>query len=263
MPVDMAPAFVANPTAFIAAHCIALNAIGEPWGGGFPAAHNRRNRFTLACGVGPAAPLPADQPMLRMQPDAVAIGAAVGGMSTLDAYYCHAGDGGMAFNNLWRVDIPIAPGPGDARLLFTTGMNGCTLVVASAVPPGAPPLAPGHWRVMHDHDHRTLAAWQAAGYTVRFAAYADSNVGPLGEPGPVPVGWAVVPRSYNPHAYPWHHGAPPSPPRVRVVTNFFWYDGAHWNCGSRHFHASGAQAFDIDAPPGVAPPLSSTQTWQI
>lgn len=267
MPVDQAPAFVANPAAFIALQTIALTAIGENMpGGAFAVQNDRRMRFTLARGVGAAPPGPGDVPLLRMQPPAVGVGAVVAQpppqppLTTIDAYYCHAGNGGMAFDVLPRVDIPVAPGGADAHHLFTTFMNGCALVVLSAVPAGAPALAPGHWRVVHDFDHRPLAAWAAAGYTVHFAAYVDPA-----QPGPMPGAWAApaIVRCYNPHNYPWQFHQPPAPPRVRAVTNFLWWDGGHWNFGSRHFHCSGPAAFDIDPPPGVVPALSSTQVCQL
>jgi hypothetical protein len=110
---------------------------------------------------------------------------------------------------------------------------------------------------MHDHDHRALATWHAAGYVLRFASYPDAI-----QPGPVPGAWLapVVVNSYNPHNYGWLFMAPgDNVPLVRAVTNFLWWDGASWRFGSRHFHARVNVALDVDAPAGQVPPLSSTQ----
>ncbi|WP_261826626.1 hypothetical protein [Inconstantimicrobium mannanitabidum] len=188
---------------------------------------------------------PAGAPPVVAQPGGGVLG-------TIDAFYCRAGNGGMAFNALPFCDIAIAPGPLDAHFLFTTGMNGCSLVVASAVPIGAAPLAHGAWRVMHDHDHRSIAQWQAAGYTIRFAAYADladAGVGPF-----LPVN--VV--SYNPNNYPWNYMD-----SVRIVTNFLHWTGVNWNFNSRHYHAAGKHIINVDSPPGVIPAVASTQTLAI
>ena len=262
MPQDDVPTFTANPAAFIAAHPIVLNYIAQNTGGGFPVVNNQRTRFTLSTTTVNGAPGINDFPALRMQPGGgPAVVALPGGgvLTTLDAMYCHAGAGGVAFNVLPFCDIPIVPGGGDAHLLFTTGMNGCTLVVASAVPLGAPVLAAGRWRVLHDHDHRSLAAWGGAGYTVRFASYADAA-----EPGPVPVGMVPAPHVtfYNPHNYPWNFvPPPPAPARVRVVTNFLYWNGANWIFNSRHFHAAATVAYDMDIPPGGGMP--STQSLNL
>lgn len=265
MPQDNALDFLANPAVFINAHPIVLNYIAEDTGGGFNVVNNQRTRFTLSTRTVQGMPGPNDFPALRMQQ---AVGPAVvtlpsgGVLTTLDAMYCHASAGGTAFNMLPYCDIPIAPGPGNAHLMFTTGMNGCSLVVASAVPPpppGAPlgaqpPLAPGQWRVMHDHDHRSLAAWAAAGYTLRFASYSDAA-----QPGAVPAAWpAPIVNTYNPHNYPWSVvPPPPSPARLRVVTNFLYWSGANWTFNSRHFHAAATVAYDIDAPAGGVPSTQS------
>lgn len=182
MAQDNVPTFVAGPAAFIAQHPIALNWIGQNMpGGNFPVVNNQRTRFTLTTATVAGLPAPNEFPSLRMQPAGgpATVPVAGGGVvTTLDAYYAHAGNGGMPVNTLPHCDIPIAPTPLDAHLVFTTGMNGCSFVLASAVPPAAPPLAAGHWRILHDHDHHTLAAWVAAGYTVHFASYVD-----LAQPG--------------------------------------------------------------------------------
>lgn len=255
---DNAPGFLANPPAFIAGHPIVLNDIAP---GGMPAVNNLRTRFTLSTVTVNGLPGPGQLPMLRMQPvggpAVVPLPPPGGGvLSTIDALYCRAGNGGDAFNALPWCDIAAAPGGADAHVLFTTGMNGCSLVVASAVPPGAAALAPGHWRVMHDHDHRSLAQWHAAGYVIRFASYVD---GPLGA-GPLPA-WPVAPvvNNYNPHNYAFAVNTPQSPPPgVRVVTNFLWWNGAHWTFNSRHYAAFAAHPYDIDAMP--PPNLPSTQS---
>ncbi|MCU0762141.1 MAG: hypothetical protein MUF76_03935 [Hydrogenophaga sp.] len=257
---DNTIAFLAGPAAFIAAHPIVLNDIAP---GGIPAVNNLRTRFTLSTATAAGGlPAPGALPMLRMQPvggPAVVAPPGGGALTTIDALYCRAGNGGDAFNALPYCDIAIAPGGADAHTLFTTGMNGCSLVVASAVPAGAPaPLAPGHLRVLHDHDHRTLAAWQAAGYTVRFAAYVDGAVGA----GAAPPAWAVaaVVADYNPHNYPFGVMTPQGM-GVRVVTNFLQWTGAHWTFNSRHYVAFAATPYDLDAvPPGGA---SSTQSLPI
>jgi hypothetical protein len=261
MAADNAPAFLANPTLFIAASPIVLDHIGQNMpGGGFAAVNNQRSRFTLSTGAPGVAPVPADLPRLRMQPPAVGVGGVVAQpplapLTTLDAYYCHAGIGGMALNALPFVDIPVAPGPADAHLLFTTAMNGCALFVASAVDPAAPPLAPGHWRVLHDPAHRSLAALHAGNYVIHFAAYVDAV-----QPGPVPPAWAAPPivRNYNPHNYPF--ALPPPAPAMsqRVIANFLWWDGAHWNFGSKHHHLLPGGPSAADAPPPGG--LASTQT---
>lgn len=267
MPNDNVPTFTANPAIFIVANPIVLDAIAENMPGhGFPVLNNQRSWFTLSTRTVNGHPGPNDFPSLRMQPGGVppagiplvppVVPGLSGGMfNTLLAYYCHAGNGGTAFNALPFVDIPALPGANDARYLFTTGMNGCALVVATAVPAGAPPLAPGQWRVMHDHDHRALALWNGAGYTLRFASYADPN-----DAGPVPA-WANPPvvNTYNPHNYAWNLIPPPPPllyPPARVVTNFLAWTGAHWTFNSRHYHTAAGVTYEENQPPAIR----STQT---
>lgn len=260
---DDTHAFLAGPAAFIVAHPIVLNDI-TPFGVGIPAVNNLRTHFTLSTvTAGPGGPAPGAFPMLRMQPvggpPVVVLPGAGGALNTIDALYCRAGNGGDAFNVLPYCDIAIAPGGADAHTLFTTGMNGCSLLVASAVPPGAPaPLAPGHLRVLHDRDHRTLAAWHAAGYTVSFAAYVDGVVGA----GAAPPAWPVAPvvANYNPHNYPFPMLTPQGM-GARVVTNFLQWTGANWTFNSRHYVAYAATPYDIDATPPVG--LTSTQSIPI
>jgi hypothetical protein len=261
MAIDNAATFLANPLTFIAGSPIVLDQIGQNMpGGAFPPVNNQRSRFTLSTGAPGVAPAPGSLPRLRMQPAAVPAGGVVpqpplAPLATLDAYYCHAGIGGVALNALPYVDIPIAPGPADAHLLFTTGMNGCALFVASAVDPAAPALAAGHWRVLHDPSHRSLAALHAGNYVIHFAAYVDAV-----QPGPVSAAWAAAPivRNYNPNNYPFALPPPAMPMNQRVITNFLWWGGAHWNFGSKHYHLLGASPSPIDAPPGAGP--NSTQS---
>jgi len=258
---DDTHAFHAGPVVFIVAHPLVLNDIAP---GGIPAVNNLRTHFTLSTvTAGAAGPAPGALPMLRMQPvggpPVVVLPPPGGVLNSIDALYCRAGNGGDAFNVLPYCDIVAAPGDADAHTLFTTGMNGCSLIVASAVPPGAPAaLAPGHLRVLHDHDHRTLAAWQAAGYTVRFAAYVDGAV----SAGAAPPAWAVAPvvANYNPHNYPFCVVTPQGV-GIRVVTNFLQWTGAHWTFNSRHYVAFAATPYDLDAVPAGGP--TSTQSIPI
>lgn len=248
--------FQAGPAAFILAHPIVLDDLASE---GIPAVNNLRTRFTLSLATTGGMPAVGALPMLRMQavggPAVVALAAPGGVLTTTDAMYCRAGSGGAAFNALPYCDIPIVPGANDAHTLFTTGMNGCSLIIASAVPPNAPaPLAPGHLRVMHDRDHRTLAAWHAAGYTVRFAAYEDGEAGA----GASPPAWvvALVVANYNPHNYLFDMQTPLGM-GFRVVTNFLVWTGGNWTFNSRHYVTFAAQSFDIDAPVGHMPSTQS------
>ena len=221
--------FLAGPAAFIVANPIVLNDIA-PVGVGIPAVNNLRTHFTLSTvTAGFGLPAPGALPMLRMQPVAgppVVVLPGLGGvLNTLDALYCRAGNGGDAFNVLPYCDIP---------------------------------LAPGHLRVLHDHDHRTLAAWHAAGYTVRFAAYVDGVLGA----GAAPPAWPVAPvvADYNPHNYPFGMLTPLGM-GVRVVTNFLQWTGVHWTFNSRHHVAFAATPYDLDAVPAGA--ATSTQSIPI
>lgn len=259
MPQDNSATFLAGPAAFINANPICLSRLDEHLPApGIPAVNNLLTRFTLYTNTVHGVPGPNDLPLLRMQPVGGPVFAPLPGgavMPTMEALYCRAANGGVAFNNLPYVDIAIAPAALQPTLMFTTGMNGCTLVVASAVPAAAPALAAGDRRVMHDHDHRSLAQWAAAGYTLHFASYADAA-----QAGPVPPAWAPAPiaTDYNPNNYAW--GSPPpvvgpaGPIAMRVVTNFLWWDPAtaRWVYLSRHAHTYGIQDLAMDAP-GAGP----------
>ena len=72
-----------------------------------------------------------------------------------------------------------------------------------------------------------------------------------------------VPVNYNPHSYPWGYPNPPNGAILRVVTNFLWWNGAHWTFNSRHYHTAGTQVLNVDAPPGTPAAMSSTQVVQI
>jgi hypothetical protein len=255
MPIDHSYALAANPALFIAANKIALSEISANLGHiGLVVLNNMRCRLTLSQATGNGGVAVAGSvPMLRLCP-----GQGGNGLATIDAYYCHAGNGvgGWGVDVLPYVDIPINPGAHLPQFLFTTGMNGCALMVATAVPATAPaPLPLNHYRVLHDPRHHTLAHWHGAGYTIRFAAFADAA-----EPGPVPGAFAahLNLQIYNPNNYDWHylvhglHGA-----TMRVVTNFLHYDGAAWSFHSSHFHDRAGVPNDVDAPPGTIPALSS------
>lgn len=255
MPIDHSFALEANPGTFIGANKIGLSEIAVNLGLiGLQVINNMVCRVTLsqASGVGGVAQA-GTIPMLRMCP-----GLGGNGLNTIDSYYCHAGGGvgGWGVDALPYVDIPINPGAAQPKFLFTTGMNGCALMIATAVGGGAPAVLPAnHYRVMHDPRHHSLAHWHGAGYTIRFAAYCDAA-----EPGAVPGAFAahLNLQIYNPNNYPWHyvqhgqHGA-----TMRVVTNFLHYAGAAWNFHSSHFHDRAGVALDVDTPPGVAPAVSS------
>ncbi|AUH52013.1 hypothetical protein CXB49_14900 [Chromobacterium sp. ATCC 53434] len=263
---DNVPNFLAGPATFIVPNPITLAQIAQSMpGGALPAVNNLRTRFTLTTDTGTGGlPLPGALPKLRMQPvggpPTVTLPPPGGVVTTIDAQYCHASAGGTALAALPFCDIPVAPGPADARTLFTTGMNGCSLMVLSAVPVGAPALAAGHLRVVHDHDHRSLATWAAAGYTVRFAAYADGGTGAGAPPGGWPVPALVA--DYNPHNYPWGMPVPgQAVPGARVVTNFLYWTGANWTFNSRHYVDFGGTPYDIDVPAGGG--ATSTQTMNI
>lgn len=250
MNTDNAPALISDPGAFIANHTIALSEINVnmPQGTWLPNTNNQQCRLTLS----QSGFIKKGVPMLRMLP-----GLFGGSLKAIPAYYLHAGDGGMAFNVHRHVDLPLIPHPPYPRFLFTTGMNGCSLIVTSVVPGGAPPLPANHYRVFHDHDHRPLATWHTAGYTVRFASYAD-----ITQAGPIPPAFAanINVTTYNPNNYPWsyvvhgQHGV-----TMRVVTNFLHYNGG-WHFHSCHFHDRAGVPNAVDTPPGVAPAASSTQS---
>lgn len=252
--IDNVGHFMLNPSVFIIANPIVLNSINQNLIGGIPAINNLRTFFSLSTNTVHGVPGLLDFPTLRMQP----IGAAPvvhqpggGVLNTIDAMYCRAANGGDGFNIMPFCDISTVPVPADAHFLFTTGMNGCSMIIASAVPVGAAPLAPGSWRILHDHDHRSIAAWVAAGYTVQFACYAD-----IAEAGI--IGPHI--HSYNPNNYPWgydagaHFGF-----SLRIVTNFLYWNGANWSFNSRHYHASGIHILNVDSPPAFAG-ATSTQT---
>lgn len=260
--IDNVPDFLASPAGFIVANPVTLAQIAQNMPGGIPGGNNLRTRFTLTTDSASGAPAPGALPKLRMQPvgspPIITLPPPGGVVTTIDALYCRAGDGGTALAALPFCDIPVVPGAVDPHTLFTTGMNGCSLIVLSAVPAGAPALAPGRLRVVHDHDHRSLAIWAQAGYRVRFAAYADGA-----QAGAPPVAWpapAVV-ANYNPHNYPWGMPVPgQTAPGNRVVTNFLQLNGVNWTFNSRHYVDFGGTPYNIDAPPGGA---SSTQTTNI
>ncbi|HTV19351.1 MAG TPA: hypothetical protein VMG12_11785 [Polyangiaceae bacterium] len=250
MATDHATTFLANPGTFIQNHSISLLQIASKTN--VPARQNNLTRhFTLSqetkwLGLAWVDPIPS----LRMLP-----GVGGGGLQTLFAYYMYAGDGNDPLDAIPYCDIPVNPGAAAAKLLFTVGMNGCTLIIATAVPPTAPALPANHWRVLHDHSHYSLATWHAGGYAVRFASYADAN-----EAGAVPGAFAAAlnQRCYNRRGHPWHyavqgkHGV-----WMRVVTNFLHWDGAAWNYHSVHFHNYATEVNDVDAPTGG---LSSTES---
>jgi hypothetical protein len=172
------------------------------------------------------------------------------------------------------VDISIVPGDGDTKYMFTQGMNGCALIIVSAVPVGAPALAVGKWRAFHDPRFAPVGKWQELGYTVHVAAYADAKAPTKGDTVPYVNG--VAPAhviNYNPHDYPWSRkcsdgGAPLGTliDAYRVVTNFlYWVPGVpagHWAFGSRHYHTTtytgGAHIYLSNDPP-IGKEASSTQ----
>ena len=254
MAIDHANAFTGNPGGFIQGNAISLLQIVSKLGAPLVRRSNLQKQFTLSqetswFGMAWEDPIPS----LRMMP-----GLGGGGLNTFLSWYLFAGDGGMATTAIPYCDIPINPGVGQPNFLFTVGMNGCSMIIASAVPAGVEPLAAGHWRVHHDHSHYDLARWHADGYTLRFASYADA-----GEPGAVPGAFAAAfnLNIYNPNNYPWHYVVPAQHGvHMRVVTNFLHYDGAAWNFHSRHFHNYADTVEDVDTPPGVAPVASSTQS---
>lgn len=243
MATDHAPTFLANPGTFIQNHSISLRQIDSKTP--MPARQNNMIKYfslsqeTKWFGTAWADPIPS----LRMLP-----GAGGDGLQTILARYLYAGDGGDALDAIPYCDIPVAPGAAAPKFVFTVGMNGCTMVIATAVPGTATPLPANHWRVLHDHSHYSLATWHAGGYTVRFASYADAA-----EPGPVPGAFAAALnlRCYNAHGYPWHYAQPGAHGVwMRVVTNFLYWDGAAWNYHSVHFHNYADQVNDVDAPAG-------------
>lgn len=244
---DNAPAFLGNPSEFIQHHPIALADLSPA---SLTARNNLRARFTLTTSALDERSAARAMPTLRLQTGS--------GLLGIDALYCRLGCAGEAFDALPYCDIAALPGHTDPMVLFTTGMNGSTLVVATEVPPSAAPLAPGRWRVMHDPDHRSLAQWHAAGYLVRFAAYADGRTGA----GAMPA-WpaeAVV-ANYNPNGYPMAvAGVQSQPQGLRVVTNFLWWCGANWTFNSRHVARVGVNTYDLDA---IAPGGPSTQSLVI
>lgn len=263
--IDNAIAFNAGAAAFIVANPITLAQLAQsmPVPPGVPNINNLRTGFTLTTDALHGLPVPGALPKLRMQPVGgpaiVPLPPPGGFLTTIDALYCHASVGGTPLNALPYCDINSVPGAADALTLFTTGMNGCSLVVLSAVAPGAAALAPGFLRVVHDHDHRDWATWNAAGYTVRFAAYEN-----LADAGVIPGGLAPAPVvvTYNPHNYPWNMPVPGQVfPGVRVATNFLRWNGANWTFNSRHYVDFGGVPFDIDDPLGAG--ATSTQSVNI
>ncbi|WP_437729272.1 hypothetical protein [Sorangium sp. So ce861] len=251
---DYANDFTGNPGGFIQNHAISLLHIASKLGGPLVRRPNLQKMFTLSRETKWLKMAWEDPiPTLRMMP-----GLGGDGLTTFLSWYLFAGDGHMATDAIPYCDIPINPGANSPNFLFTVGMNGCSLVIASAVPGTAPPLAAGHWRVLHDHSHYNLARWHTDGYTVRFASYAGAN-----EAGAIPGAFAAAinVNTYNPNNYAWHyvvhgqHGA-----HMRVVTNFLHWDGNAWNFHSRHFHNYADTVEDLDAPPGTVNPASSTQS---
>lgn len=253
MPIDHAIALTANPGVFIGNHGIGLSEIDANMGvGGIPALNDMTCILTLSQASANGLPAPNSMPMLRMCP-----GMGGGGLTTILAKYCRAGDGGTHVDQIPYVDFRAALGVGEPPFLFTVGQNGCSFIVVSAVPGTAPALAPLHLRLLHDHSHYSLAHWQAAGYTVRFAAYSDGV-----EPGPIPGAFAanINVVNYNPNNYPWFFVVG-GVARARVTTNFLHWNGANWDFHSKHFHDSGGVAYDVDVPPGAPPPAAvSTQS---
>jgi len=255
MAKDYGDDFIANPGAFIQNNAISLKQIDSKTP--MPARQNNMIKsFTLTretkwLGTAWADPIPS----LRMLP-----GQAGDGYTTILSRYLYAGDGGDALDAIPYCDIPVAPGDGAPKFLFTVGMNGCTLVIATAVPGTATPLAANHWRVLHDHSHYDLARWHAGGYTLRFASYAGAN-----EPGAVPPAFAgATVTNYNPNNYAWNyaeqgrHGV-----WMRVVTNFLHYDGNRWNYHSVHFHNYATEVNAVDEPPGGGGAGSSTRSMAV
>lgn len=250
--------FTNGPAAFILQNPIVLSTITDDLPGGIPPVDNLRTRFTLSTVTQGGTPAPGALPCLRMQPvggPEVVPQPGGGVLTTIDALYCRASDGGTPLANVYYCDVPIQPAPNDAHCLFTTGMNGCSLIVLSAAPQGAPPLAANHFRVVHDHDHRDLNTWAAVGATVRFAAYDDPN-----QAGIVPPGWAPPTlANYNPNNYAYGVPVPGKPfPGARVVTNFLYWTGLNWTFNSRHYTDYTGESFDIDAvPPNIAASTAS------
>lgn len=262
--IDNAPTFLAGPAAFIVPNPVTLGQLTQNMpGGGIPAVNNLRTRFTLTTDSAAGAPAPGALPRLRMQPvgspPTITLPPPGGVVSTIDALYCRAGDGGVALGALPYCDIRIAAGAGDAQTVFTTGMNGCSLIVLAAVPAGAQALAAGHWRVVHDHDHRSLATWANAGYRVHFAAYADAAGA-----GAPPGAWTTPARvaNYNPHNYPWGMPVPgQTVPGARVVTNFLFWNRQNWTFNSRHYVDFNGMPYNIDVPASGG--ATSTQTMNL
>lgn len=244
---DNAPAFLGNPSGFIQLHPIALADLSPA---SLTARNNLRARFTLTTSALDERSAARAMPTLRLQTG--------NGLTGIDALYCRLGGTGEAFDALPYCDIAAVPGHTDPMVLFTTGMNGSTLVVATEVPASAAPLAPGRWRVMHDADHRSLAQWHAAGYMLRFAAYVDGAAG-AGAMPPWPS--AAVVANYNPNGYPLAiAGGQSQLQGLRVVTNFLWWSGANWTFNSRHVARVGVNTYDLDA---IAPGGTSTQSLVI
>jgi hypothetical protein len=177
------------------------------------------------------------------------------------------------------VDIAVAPGGDDTKYVFTQGMNGCALIIVSAVPEGAPALAEGKWRVFHDPRHAPVGKFQALGYTVHVAAYAGATEATDGDKVPYVDG--VAPAhviNYNPHDYPWSRkcidgggplGTLPLTNAYRVVTNFLYWvpgDAPHWAFGSRHYftttYTGGAHIYLSNDPP-IGKEASSTQNIKL
>lgn len=262
--------FLAGPAAFIQQQAIGLDCIAEDViaaGGQVPNNQNNlRRHFTLTRPV--ANGQPTGIPALRMQvanpalvpnfnPPSVRLPNG-GVVRAIDALYLNAANSNTPLTQLLFCDIVTQPGPNDAHVLFTLGMNGCSLVVLSAVPQGVPTLANGHLRVVHDRDHRNLAAWAAAGFTVRFAFYADAQGS-----GQIPAAWQAAPpviMNYNPHNLPWgQQGLMAQVPAPRIATNFLFWDGLGWRVGSRHYFNLGGQNMrDAEgAAISLVPPVST------
>lgn len=248
-------AFLANPTAFLAANAIGVQQVDvvyapPNWQNVDDATYN----FSIRDAGGD------NIPKLRMENPVVPRG-----VEAVVAKWCNTSQGAHAgrYDEISYCDFSAAPALGAPTVVFTGAMNGCGFVVVTAVPALAggyaiPALAAGHLRLYHDRRLATLAAWVAAGFTVQFAAYAGAP--PPG--GMMPGGINVA--DYNPHDYLWNYTDVNGDPQIRAVTNFLAYDGVNWVFHSRHFHENGiTHALSaVDTPPGVVG-ANSTQAINI
>jgi hypothetical protein len=254
--------FLASPSLFLQERFISLSALTGLGAGGFPPAGPGGGNFRLTARHHSLLPFGTARHVdLQYVP-----GAAAALASDFAACFCpantvapHGNRGTMLYS-----DFRAVPGPGDAEHVFTSNMNGCAIVVVTAVPGAVlggtpvPPLPAGCWRMYHDPSHAPVNAWIGDGFTVRFAAYSDPAEFYTGGAGAAPPpAFAGTALTYNPNGHAWG-GVIGGQSYCRNVTNFLSSSPAGWTFHSCHFFGPwGVSPIGHDRPTTDSPP--STQ----